>query len=110
MPIPLNIREIDIFKYESEEFAFIFIYISGLDKKNYEIYVFINLKLYLVNRLKANILIGNNVLYMKDFAINLSNIFLFIYSYFIKIVINTRHHFKFLRQRVLAYSPILILP
>lgn len=45
-------------------------------------------ELYLVDGLKANMLIGNNVFYKESFFINLANIFIYIQSYGSDIVIS----------------------
>lgn len=53
----------DVSKNKSEGLALMITYISGLDNKEFEVYKFISCKLYLVNRLKTNILVANDVLH-----------------------------------------------
>lgn len=69
----------------------------------------ITCKLYQVNRLKINILIGNNVLYMKGFAINLSISSTLIHSCSVRINISARQYSEFLEKKILASDSILML-
>lgn len=57
MLVPLKVRGIDESRHKSEEFALIALYILGLDQKNSEVYAYIKCELYLVEGLKANMLI-----------------------------------------------------
>lgn len=95
--MPLKVRGIDALKQKSEDFAFTTIYISGIDEKSRKVYEFISYKLHLVDKLKANMLIDNDMLCTEDFSINLSTSFALIHSYSMKIDINARQHSKFLR-------------
>lgn len=88
MLVRLGVRGIGASKHMSEKFAFTIIYISSIDKNGRKIYVCINRKLHLIDGLKANILIGNNVLCIKSFAINRSTSSTFIYNWDIKIDIS----------------------
>lgn len=73
MPIPLKIKGIGVSKYILGEFSLTIINISDINKKGQQTYTFIGCKLYLVNRLKTNMLIDNDVLYMKSFTIVFSS-------------------------------------
>lgn len=84
------------------------IYIPDIDKKGWEVYASISFKLYLINKLKANMLIGNNVLCTEDFAINSSIFSALINSRDVKIDINVREHSKFSRQKTLASSYTIV--
>lgn len=105
-----KVQGINASKHKSGEFAFTIIFIPGFDKEGLGIYASIRYKLYLVDRLKANMLVGNNVLYMGGIVINLSNVPALIHSYGMKIDISARHHSKSLRQKVLANSYTLVSP
>lgn len=108
--MPLKVKNIGISKYKSENFALTTIYISGIDEKNREVYLSITCKLHLVDRLKANKLVSNNMLYIEGFAINLSIFFeTLIHSCSVKININARQHSKFLRWKTLISSLTIVL-
>ena len=110
MPVPLKVRGISASRYESEEFALTTLYMPGLDQKGLEVYACINCKLHLVEGLKANMLIGNNVFCTKGFIINFASASAHILSCGVTIVINARNHSQFLRRNILANSTIFIPP
>lgn len=110
MPVPLKIKGISALKHKSKSFALTIIYILGIDKKGHKVYISISCELYLVNRLKANMLVGNDILCTKSFAINLSISSVLIHSYGVKIDINARQHSKFLRHRALASAFTIVPP
>ena len=110
MPVPLKVRDIGTLKHKSEDFALTTIYIPGIDEKGREVYASISCKLHLVDGLKANMLVSNNVLCTEGFAINLSTSSTLIHSCGMKIDINTRQHSEFLRQRALASATTIVPP
>lgn len=59
----LKIRDIGTSKHKSVDFNIIMVYIPGIDGKGHEVYTSITYKLYLVDRLKANILVRNDILF-----------------------------------------------
>ena len=73
MPVPLKVRGIGASRHESGKFALTALYMPGLDREGSEVYACVQCKLHLVNSLKANMLIGNNVLCTGGFTINLAN-------------------------------------
>ena len=97
MSMSLKVKGIGVLKHESGDFGFTTIYIPDIDKKSREVYTSISYELYLVNRLKTNILMGNNIFYIEGFAINLSISSTLIHSCGMRIDINARQHSKFLR-------------
>lgn len=105
----LKVKSISASKHKLGDFAFTTIYISSIDKKNSEVYASIICELYLVDKLKAIMLMGNNVLCIEGFTINLSTSFALIYSCNVNININAREHSEFLRQMALA-SALTIVP
>lgn len=78
------------------------IYIPSLNYENLEVYIYIKCKLYLFNGLKANILIINNIFYTKDFLINFADNFMYIQSYDMNNIINTKYYSLYLKCKVLA--------
>ena len=108
MLVLLKIRDIDASKQKAGNFALTTIYLPSIDKKSREVYVSINCKLHLVDGLKANMLMGNNVLCIEGFAINLSTSSTLIHSCGMKIDIDARQHSNFLKERALASAPIIM--
>lgn len=53
MPVLLKVRGIGTSKYESGDFAWMTIYIPGIDEKDCEVYTSNRCELYLVDGLKA---------------------------------------------------------
>lgn len=90
MPVPLKIRGIGASKHESGQFVLTMLYIPGTDEIGREVYTSITCKLHLINGLKANMLMGNNILCIKGFALNLYNFSALIYSCGIRIDISAR--------------------
>lgn len=90
MSIPLKVKNIGASKYKSRDFALTIIYILDIDKQGYKIYASISCKLHLINRLKVNMLVGNDMLCTKGFAINLFTSSILIHSCSIKISINAK--------------------
>lgn len=110
MPVPLKVRGIGASRHESKEFALTTLYIPGLDREGSEVYTCIKCELHLVEGLKANMLIGNDILCTEGFTINLASISAHISSCGVTIVINARNHLQFLRRNVLANATTFILP
>lgn len=108
--VSLKVRGISASQYKSGEFALAAIYISDLDQNHSKVYVCIICDLYLVEGLKANMLIDSNVFCTKSFLINLANAFAHILSYKVNIITSTRYHFEFLKQRVLVHAMTFIPP
>ena len=110
MPVPLKVRGIGASRHESGEFALTAFYMLGLDRESSEVYACVQCELHLVNGLKANILIRNNVLCTKGFTINLANASAHILSCGVTIVISARNHLQFLKRNVLTNITIFISP
>lgn len=108
MPVSLNVRGIGVFKHKLSNFALTTVYIPGLDRNGREVYTSITCELHLVDGLKINMLIGNNLLCTEGFIINFSSSSAFIHSCSIRININARQHSKFLKYRALTSTFIII--
>lgn len=108
MPVPLKVRGIGASKNKSGDFAFTTIYIPGIDEKGHKVYMSINCELHLVDGLKTNMLVGNDVLCIEGFAINLSTSSAFIHSCGVKIDINARQNSEFLRRKALVSASTIV--
>lgn len=108
MLVSLKVRGVGAFKHELGRFILTILNIPNIDEKSREVYTSITYKLHLVDRLKTNILVGNNMLYTEGFAVNLYNSFVLIHNYSVKIDINTRQQLEFLRLRALVNASTII--
>ena len=70
--ILLKVRGVGILKYKTSEYIIILIYLSSIDKSSKLILVYFRKELYLVDSLRAKILIGNNIISLEDIVINLA--------------------------------------
>lgn len=71
MPVLLKVRGIGIPKNELKMFSLAILYFPSFDQLKVEIYICIRYKLPLIHRLKANMIINNDVLGIENFLINL---------------------------------------
>lgn len=85
--ILLKVREIKSSKYESNEYVSMSLYFPRIELRNRSIYAHICQKLYLVKDLKANLLVGNNILATERVIIDLANKTTIISSYQVTISI-----------------------
>lgn len=70
MSTPLKVRGIGASKYESAQFAELPLFLLGENNEGQKVYAFIRCELHLVDSLKANILIDNNILAPESFVLN----------------------------------------
>lgn len=91
--IPFKVKGIGAFKYKSNEFFLTTFYILGFDWGSSEVYIYIKNELHLVEDLKPNILIGNDILYIKYFSINFTNLSTHILEFKVSIKIAARLNF-----------------
>lgn len=108
MLVPLKISGISALRNKLGEFALKIFYFSNLDQQEEKIYAYIRYKVYLVDKLKANMLIGNNVLGMEGFFINLSIFLTYIRSCSIDIYISAKFLFCLFTHKVLANIIIIV--
>lgn len=110
MLVPLKVKGINASKHKLRDFILTALYISSLNQKDSEVYAYIKCELHLVEGLKANIHVGNNVFYTKDFSINFINASADILNCGIDIAISTRHYSEFLKHKILANAATFIAP
>lgn len=100
--IPLKVRGIRASKYESAQFAELFLFLLRENDEKQKVYTSIKCELYLVKGLKANILIGNNILALENFVLNIGLGHTVVGSCKIKITIRARQRGQFLRSKLLV--------
>lgn len=107
---PLNIRGIGTSKHKSAQFAALPFYFPGKNWAGQQVYALIKCELHLVNGFQANILVGNNILFSKDFAININKNRALIGSCRVTISINAKQRKQFFRRKLLASNNNMVLP
>lgn len=90
MSTPLKVRGIGASKHESAQFAELFLFLPGENNKRQKVYASFKYKLYLVKGLRANMLIGNNILAPKNFVLNIELGHTVVRSCGVKITINAK--------------------
>lgn len=90
MLIPLKVRGIGASKHESGEFAAPYLYFPGKNNVGQQVYISLTCEIYLVKDLKANLLIGNDIMSPKGFIIDIKRKSVWIKSYGITIPIDVR--------------------
>lgn len=70
MSTPLKVRGIGASKHKSAQFAELPLFLLGENNKRQKVYASIRCELHLVDGLRANILISNNILAPESFVLN----------------------------------------
>lgn len=68
----LKFKKINSLKYKTDKYIIIPFYFLKITKTNFLVYIYIYYKLYLVNGFRANILISNNLIHLKNMTINIA--------------------------------------
>ena len=110
MSIFLKIRRIKASKRKSEEFATLSLYFPRKNNAKQLVYAFIICEIHLVENLKANLLIRNNIMSLEGFVINVKRKKALINSCKVTISIDTRQRGQFLAKKLLTSQEIVILP
>lgn len=110
MSIFLKVREIKTSKYKSAQFTEVSFFLLGESNKRQKVYAFIRCELHLVKRLRANILINNDILALENFVLNIALSHALIKSCKVKITIRARQRGQFLKKRLFAKKDRVISP
>lgn len=102
MSIPLKVREIGASKHKSRKFAALLLYFLGKNNVGQLVYTPLTCKIYLVKDLKANLLIGNNIIFPEGFVIDIRGKNALIKSCGVTITIDTRQKEQFLTKKLLV--------
>lgn len=92
----LKISGIGASKHKSREFAALLLYFSGKNNTEQLIYAFLTCEIHLVKNLKANLLIGNDIISPKGFVINVKGRSALIRSCKVTVPIDIRQREQFL--------------
>ncbi len=90
MAVPLKVRGIGASKHESDEFVLMPIYFLTFDEHKQPVYARIYRKMHLIDGLKANMLVGNDIIALESIMIDLANPTAFITSCNVWIAITAR--------------------
>lgn len=110
MPVLLKVRGIGISKNELKMFSLAILYFPSFDQLKVEIYICIRYKLQLIHRLKANMIINNDVLGIENFLINLGTSLAHICSWSVDVHISIKYPPHLLNQKVLANTTTFVPP
>ncbi len=110
MSTPLKVREIGTSKHKSAQFTEVSLFLLGESNEGQKVYASIRCELHLVKRLRANILIGNDILAPESFILNISLDHVLVGSCEVKITIKARQRGQFLKKRLLAEKDGVIPP
>ncbi len=90
MSIPLKVKRIKVFKYKSRNFAALSLYFPGRNKVRQLVYTSLTYKIHMIENLRVNLWIGNDIMSPKCFVINVKERSMLIKSCGITIFIDTR--------------------
>lgn len=98
----LRVRGIKSSKHESKEYIPLSLYFSGKDNMGQQVYASLTCEIHLVEGLKANLLIGNNIMSLEGFIIDVKRHSVFIRSCGVTVSIDVRQKGQFLTKKPLA--------
>lgn len=108
MATSLKIKGIRSSRHKSDEFVSMSLYFSTTDLTNCLAYTYIYQKLYIVERLKANLLISNNILAIKRVIIDLASKSAMISSCQMTISVAARPRGYLVQKKVLVNKSLTI--
>ncbi len=110
MSTPLKVKEIGASKHEFGEFTALFLYFPGRDNVGQQVYASLTCEIHLVESLRANLLIGNDIMSPEDFIIDIKRRSVLIGSCEVTVPIDARQKGQFLTRRLLASQDTVVSP
>ena len=110
MSTPLTVKGIKTSKHECEKFAAPSLYFSGKNGARKLVYAFVRCEIHLVEGLRANLLIGNDIISPENFVINIEKKSTLIGSYGVTIPISARQRGQFLTRKILTREVSVVPP
>lgn len=104
----LKVRGMGASKYEFAQFAELSLLFLGENDKRQKVYAFFKCKLYLVDGLRTNMLIGNNILAPENFVLNIGLGHTVVGSCGVKITIKARQRGQFLRKKLFTKNDEIV--
>lgn len=102
MSMPLRVRGIGFSKYKSREYRGLSLYFPGKDDADLQVYISLTYKIHLVKGLRVNLLIGNDIMSLENFIIDVRKKSVFIGSCGMTVPINAKQRGQFLTRKPLA--------
>lgn len=106
----LQVRGIGSFQHDSDEYVTIPLYFLRKDKDGQTVYASMERELHLVDGLKANMLVENNILGPKQFSINIAGRSAFIASCKVYLNIDAKQRGQPVQRKVLSQTHTTIPP
>ncbi len=97
-----KVRRIKASKHKLKEFAALSLYFPGKNNAGQLVYVSLTYEIHLIKDLKANLLIGNDIIFPEDFVIDVRGRSVLIKSCGVTISIVARQRGQFLTKKLLA--------
>lgn len=110
MTVLLKVRRIGSAKYDCDEFFSVPLYFLGRDKSKQLVYAQMDQELHLVDGLRANMLIGNNIIGLEQISINNAERTALVASCGVCIPISARQRLQPLIRKVLNTETMTLLP
>ena len=110
MATPLSVRGIGSSKHETGEYVCAPLYLIGTKDDDSPAYACLRRELHLVDGLKANMLIGNDIIGPEGILIDISKGSVYISSCGIKLMVDAKQRGPFIRREILAESNIVLPP
>lgn len=110
MSTPLKVKGIGSLRHESDKFALMALFFMGNNTAGRVVFARIDCKLHLVDALKANMLIRNDIIGPEEISIDIAGQTAFISSCGIEISIDAKQRGHVVCQKVLSASPIVLSP
>lgn len=110
MSIFLRVRGISTSKHKFAEFVVLSLYFPSKNNAGELVYTSLEYKIHLVERLQANLLIGNNMLSPKHIVINIGKKSALIGSCKVTIKVNAKQQGRFFAKKLLSSQKSVISP
>ncbi len=110
MSTPLRVRGIGSSKHKSGEYAALSFYFPGKDDVGLQVCASLTCEIHLVEGLRANLLIGNNIKFPENFIIDVGRKSVFIGSCDVTVPIDARQRGQFLTRKLLASQETMVSP
>ena len=110
MSFPLKVREIEVSRHESDKFAALSLYFSKKDGAGKLVYASLRCEIHLVEGLRANLLIGNDIMLPENFVIDIEKKTTLIESCRVTVPISARQRGQFLTKKLLTSKSTVVPP
>lgn len=110
MATPLKVRGMGTSKHKTNKYILKTLYFPAISNKGQQVVACIHCELYFVNNLRANILIGNDIIGAKGITIDIAKEKAYIPGCQATISITARQHGQFIRKVLHSTNHVIIPP